>query len=885
MGIDGLYRIAQPRTVAVWAEPGGAGPRIFENLAAGGFSGGLFALSATLPQIAGRPCLNAFERLPAGVDLAVLAAPPPLLPELIAAAGRAGVKAVVIPELVPASDPARAACLAAAAGHGVRLLGPRSWGVVNPHGGLNAGLGRRLPPAGGLAVVSQSRAVCASILERSVRRDIGLSLLVGLGDGWEIAAADWLDYLAGHHRVTAILLHLEQVGAMRDFMSAARAAARVKPVVVLKTGREAGRTAETPVGALIGAEEAYEAAFRRAGMIRVETVEELFDCGDLAAKQKRPAGGRLAIVANARSPGVMAADFLRDRGFEPADFGPETATALARALDDPAPPANPLLMRPGVGPEGCRRAVAILAAAPEVDGLLVALTPHFLGEPEAIARAVAEGAAGGAHPVFAVWLGGGESDPGRRSLAAAGIPVMDAPERAVRAFLTLLEYERNLRQLQEIPPRAPARPTVVREARGEGGLGGGRRVLNPLESLELLAACGVPVVHGRAAESAAAAAAAADALGYPAILSVLDRDPSRRHRRRLRRKGLHDAGEVATAFAELMSAARALSDAVDPQGVLVQPEVVEPDLELRAGFRSLPPFGPVLVFGYGGLRAGIPIDQAFGLPPLNRVLARRMLEGTRIRRLVAEAGAASALEELLTALADIAAEHPDVVELEASPVILSGGRLAAAGATVILGPAPAPAPLHLVISPYPRHYETAVVTRSGLRLAIRPIKPEDAPLFQALWATLSPRSIYLRFLKTRQELTPELLVRYTQIDYDREVALVAIESGAERMLGVARLMWRPGDDTAEYAVVVGDPWQGKGVGAALLTRLCAIAIVRGFKSVWGLVLRENRAMLELARKLGGEPRRGEDDTEVEVRLDLGRVSAPEILQAVEEIRR
>jgi acetyltransferase len=893
MGIDGLYRTCAPRSVAVWAEADGPGRLVFENLVAGGFSGELVALSASLPEIAGRPCLADFDRLGASPDLVVLAAPPAALPELIAASGRAGANAVVVPTPVAPAAGLREACLAPAREFGLRLLGPRSWGIVNPHAALNAGLSRALPPAGGLAVVSQSRAVCASVLELSARRRIGLSILVGLGDGWEVDAADWLDYLAGHFRVEAILLHLEAVGAMRDFLSAARAAARVKPVVVLKSGRRhAERRARTPTGALIEVEAAYDAAFRRAGLIRVETVEDLFDCGDLVGRQKRPTGPRLAIAGNARSPGVMAADFLSRRGFEPAAFRPETRRSLAEAIGGPEPVDNPLVLWPHVGPEQIRRIVSLLAAAPEADGLLFVLTPHFLDDPVKTAQAVAAGAAAGRHPVFTAWLGGGEADAGRRILTEAGLPVYDGPERAVRAFLYLYDYERNLRQLQEIPPRQPDRLSAAGQrtaAIAAAALRRGETVLTLAESLDLLEAGGLPVVRGIVARTAGEAAAAADRLGYPAILTVLSR--AGLHRRRLRRKGLHDPAEVVAAFEALAAAAREEGLAVAREGLLVQPEVVDPELELRAGFRRLPPFGPVLVFGYGGVRAGIPLDQAFGLPPLNRALARRLLEGTRIHRLLAGAdpeaplrGAAAALEAGMTAIGELAAERPEIVELEASPLILSGGRLAAAGATVVLAPAETPAPLHLVISPYPQHYAADTVTRAGIALHIRPIKPEDAPLLQALWATLSPRSIYLRFLKATQELSPELLVRFTQIDYDREVALVALAGAPERMLGVARLMWRPGDDAAEYAVVVGDPWQGQGVGAALLVRLCAIAIARGFKTIWGLVLRENRAMLELARKLGGVPQRGGDDAEVEVRLDLGSLRAPEILRAVAEIR-
>jgi acetyltransferase len=896
MGLEGLYQMCFPRSVAVWADAQGPGRAILSNLQAGGFNGAVFAVSPAPGEICGLAGFPDFCRIASAVDLAVLAAPAERLPELVADCGRAGVRSAVIPTRLDPAEEAFSACLAPAAAGGVRLLGPRSWGVVSPWSCLNAGLSRVLPPAGELAVISQSRAVCAGLLDFSIGKRIGLSLLVGLGEGLEVDAADLLDYLAGHYRVGAILLHLERIPALRKFMSAARAASRIKPVVVLKTGRRIApdRPAATATGRLIREDGAYDAAFRRAGLIRVETLEDLFDCGDLAGKQSRPQGPNLAIVGNAHSPGVMAADFLAGHGYAPAAFSPDTSGQLLSVPGVVDALQNPLTLGPTVSPEGYRRVIEICMTAPEVDGLLLILTPHFLSDPAETARVVAAAQARRAMPVFAVWMGDRGGVEERRILAEAGLPVFEGPEQAVRAFLYLYDYDHNLKLLQEIPPRQPERFAGMR-AKAEQIIADARRrgvmVLTAMEGLGLLQAYELPTVSGRTAADAAGAAKLADELGYPAILTLMTRRAPVLHRRRLRRKGLHDAGEVAAAYAALLRESHGLGIAGEPPAVLVQPEVVDPDLELRMGFRHLPPFGPVLVFGYGGVREEIPLDQAIGLPPLNRALARRLLEGTRIHRLLRGAGPVTfdcreALEDFLIGLGRLAAELPRIVELEVSPLLVASGRLMAASAAAVLGPAEAPAPLHLIISPYPDHYETTAVTRSGIPIFIRPIKPEDAPLLQALWATLSPRSIYLRFLKTTQELTPELLVRFTQIDYDREVALVALESTPDgnRMLGVSRLLWRPGDDVAEFAVVVGDPWQGMGVGARLLTRLCAIGITRGMKTIWGIVLRENRAMLDLARRLCCLTCRGDDDTEVEVRLDLANVQAPEILEAVREIQ-
>jgi acetyltransferase len=503
----------------------------------------------------------------------------------------------------------------------------------------------------------------------------------------------------------------------------------------------------------------------------------------------------------------MAVDALGDHGLNPARLDEETIQAVDQLLGSAWDRRNPVTVRADLSPDHYGKLVGICLAAQGVEGALVILTPRFLHKPEEVAHAVSTAVVRKTRPVFAVWMGGKDMENGRRMLDQAGIPTYDTPERAVRAFFNLYAYDRNIRLLQEIPPRLSGRFSVNRER--------ARAIINTELQVENL------VLSGR---------------------RCLD-----------------------------------LLQAYDIPPVATQPCQPSEDILLRIASRQVAPFGPAILFGTGGLRPELSADLAIGLPPLNRLLARRLMEDTRIYR-VLEADCPACipiLEEMLVNFSHLITDFPEIVALEISPLAIRDDNTWACTAASLIRHATVAAPLHLIISSYPDEYEFTAVAKSGIKLFIRPIKPEDAPLLQELWSALSPRSLYYRFLSPVRELSPDLLTRFTQIDYDREVALVALETTdrGDRMLGVARLMSAPGSDTAEYSIIVGDPWQGQGVGAQLLTRLAIIAVQRGFKTLWGLVLRENRAMLELANRLGWPVRSEGDASEVEVHLDLTTVRA------------
>jgi acetyltransferase len=875
-----LHQIFSPTAVAILGADDPPGRNILANLLSGGFKGRLYPVGREGEEVAGLPVCADFKSIDDSVDLAILAVSFDQLTAAIDACAQAGIRSALIPTRDLRRQKRFEQIATQARNAGVRLIGPRSWGIVSPWADFNAALGREMPLRGQLAMISQSAAICAAVLDLSISKQIGLSHLIGLGDMLDVDCADILDYMATHFRVGAILIHLEQIINMRKFISAARAASRVKPVVVLKTGRAQpnGTGAVTPTGGLIRIDAVYDAAFKRAGIIRVDTVADLFDCGDLLSKQPRPRGSNLVIISNARSPGLMAADFLTERNRQPATLNPETLAALDVILRSSWNRQNPIIIYDELSAETYRQLLATFQAAREIDGILIIIAPQFLSNPLEVAGFIAAAVSVRRAPVLAVWMGGRGLEAGRRVLDEAGIPTYDAPETAVRAFLHLNAYDHNLRLLQEIPRKMPAR-FAINQVRARRIIDSALRRKVPLlsrqESLSLLDAYDLPTLSAEAASTPEETPARPKRFEHPVTSGSLDRHTEN-----------GSAAGIRTTAKQPAEHTRDPAPDVHGPGWAAQTAIGGPDLEFRLASRLVPPFGPVILFGCGGIGTDIIMDQAIGLPPLNRLLALRILEETRLYRILQSRqslppACTPALEAFLANFSHLITDFPEICEMEISSLAAAGEHVFAVKAQAVIAPAQSPPPMHLIISAYPDEYETQTVIKSGLQISIRPIKPEDAPLLRQLWSSLSPRTLYYRFSNPVKRLTPELLVWFTQIDYDREIVLIALDSSGsgDRMLGAARLNGHPGDDKAEFAIVIGDPWQGLGVGAKLLSCLAAIALRRKINRLWGLVLKENRAMLELGRKLGWTIIPDDDPSQVLLQLDLTAIEAPEIRDA------
>ncbi|MGE4297767.1 MAG: GNAT family N-acetyltransferase [Desulfovibrionaceae bacterium] len=897
MSIHGLDTLFHPRSVAIVGATdrlGAVGRAVVDNLRRHGFAGAIHPVNSNRRTVLDLPAVPSLEDIGGDVDLVIHAAPIISAPETVAAAGRMGAAGVVIlssggGESGPAGRDTEQRLLDAAAPSGIRVVGPNCLGIICARAHLNATFATTMPRPGNMAFVSQSGAVCTAVLDLCDRVRIGFSHFMSLGCMLDVNWGDMIDYLGSLPEVACILIYMEQVGRARHFMSAARSVSRTKPIIVLKAGRSRAGTlaAASHTGAMAGNDAAYDAAFARAGVVRVRTFEELFDCAEIVARGVRPRRPALAVLTNAGGPGVLAVDALADHGEEPAVLEPATLARLNAVLPPHWSQGNPVDMLGDATPERYAKALRILLDAPEVEGVLAMWVAQAISGPEETAHALvaalhtAQGGATAAprKPVMTCWLGGPLAERGRASCRLAEVAAFDTPERAVRAFMNLHHHARNLEALWEIPPRhAPGAPPDRDQARLllEAGLARQGGLLTEAESKAVLAAYGVPCVPCTMAYTAGEAARAAEALGFPVALKIASPDITHKSDVGGVVLGLASVSAVRFAFAAIMAkVSKARPDAV-LDGVTVQPMRTSPYPECILGARLDPDFGPLILFGAGGTATEILHDTAMALPPLNRPLVSRLVDATRAGRLLSGFRGLppvdrAPLEDAIIGLSALVTDFPCIAELDVNPLLVWSQDVAALDARIVVRPNPTPPPLHCVISPYPAHYERRVRTAGGVDILVRPIRPEDADLFDALFASLSNQSVYFRFFRPLRQLPHDMLVRFTQVDYDREIALVAIADvdGVERMLGVARVITELDGVNAEFSVMVGDAWQGKGVGAELLRDCLCRARQQGIHHVRGVVLPENAHMLALGRKLGFASRRSLDSGECALDKDLG----------------
>ena len=873
MSVRNLDKLFKPRSVALIGATdrlGSVGAVVLRNLRRAGFGGELMLVNRHHQSLDGMPVYPEVAALPHPPDLAVIATPPATVPGLVAALGAQGTRAAVVitagfGELGDAGRALQQAILDAARPHLMRLVGPNCVGVMVPQIGLDASFSHLLPPAGDIAFVSQSGAMITAMLDWAAPRGIGFSHVVSLGDMADVDFGDMLDYLAADAGTRAILLYAEGITHGRKFMSAARAAARGKPVLVLKAGRSTAgaRAAASHTGMLAGSDLVYDAAFRRAGMLRVGHMAELFDAAETLALTREQQGDRLAIVTNGGGAGVLATDALEAAGGRLATLTADTVERLDRVLPPTWSHANPVDII-GDAPGG-RYAAALeaLLADRSIDAFLILNCPTAMAEPEAAARAVID-TVGAASPevmrgrnIFTAWLGEHSAASARRRFGAAQIPTYETPEAAVSGFLHRVRYQRNRALLMETPPARPDpfEPDVaaVRTIIANGSRHG-RSWLDAEESAAVLAAYGIPQPLARNAADAEEAAEVAAAIGFPVALKI--RSPDIIHKTDIGGVALDlaDAAHVRAEAAALFARVRAARPEAQIDGVIVQQMVRRPGaVELLAGVSEDPVFGPVVVFGQGGTAVEIVQDSAVALPPLNLLLARGQMAQTRVWRLLQAyrakpAAAIDAIAEVLIRIGQLAAEHAEIRELDINPLLADAAGVVALDARIRVAAATVAGSARLAIAPYPKHLESAERARDGTVVELRPVRPEDEPLLHDLAAHMSPEDLRLRFFTPVRGLTHAVAARLTQIDYDREMALLARHEGV--VLGIAHFFADPDRQSAEYAIAVRSDWQGRGVGYLLMTRLINVARQCGVGELVGEVLRENGSMLEMCRTLG-----------------------------------
>jgi acetyltransferase len=885
MTIRNLDKIFKPRRIAVIGASntqGTVGYTLLRNLIGSGYNGVVYPINPKHEAVQGIEAHRNVAELPHAPDLAIVCTPGASVPGVVRECGEAGVRGIVIisagfREVGDAGrqleDQVRAE---ASKFDGMRIVGPNCLGFIVPSLHLNASFAAGTPKPGRIAFISQSGALCTSVLDWALETGVGFSHFVSIGNMLDVGVDDLIDYFAADAHTESLILYVESVTEAREFMSAARAFARKKPIVAYKAGRfaESAHAAASHTGALAGVDAVYEAAFERAGIERVFAVDDMFDCAELLARQTLPRGARLAIVTNAGGPGVMAVDQLISRQGVLAQLSPETISQLNAKLPPFWSHGNPVDVLGDAPAERYADAVAAVLADPGVDAVLVVLTPQAMTDPTSTARAVAKAIERPVKPVLAAWMGGPAVRPGRQILIEAGIPTYGAPEAAVRAFMHLVSYARNRETLYETPRDVPVAfqldRSQIRTRRSEL-LGGPARILSEDASKELLSLYGIPITQPVAAEGADAAVAAARQIGYPVVLKVLSPDITHKTDVGGVLLNLTSDREVREAFDKIVASAREKRPDARIEGVTVQPMVVaSKGFELILGSKQDPVFGSVILVGMGGVAAEVFQDRALGLPPLNERLAYHMLESLRSWPLLKGYRGRPGVDlerlvEVLMRFSYLVAESPEIQELDINPLLVMPDRLIALDARVVVGPGvarPARPYAHLAIHPYPEEFVQERSLNDGTRVVLRPIKPEDEPMWHELLASCSAQSLWFRFRYLFKEATHEMASRFCFIDYDRELAIVAEieEDGRRRLIGTGRLVADVDHVTAEYAVLVVDAWQGRGVGSVLTDYCLEIARQWNVRQVFGETSTDNARMLGLFRNRGFTLRQDEPQT-------------------------
>jgi acetyltransferase len=878
MSVDPLMRhyfapLLEPESVAIVgasAQAGSVGAVLIGNMLAAGYRGKLYAVNPKHREVNGVPCFPAIGEVPRRVDLAVIATPAPTVPGIIEQCGAAGVRAAVVisagfAETGPAGAKLERALLENARRHRLRVLGPNCLGIMRPAIGLNATFARGHARPGSLGLVSQSGAVCTAMLDWAAANEVGFSSVVSLGGSTDVDFGELVDYLVNDPETAHILLYIEGVRDARRFMSALRAAARVKPVILMKVGRHpaGSRAAVSHTGAMVGADDVFDAAVRRAGAVRARTIGQLVAAAQALSSNVRPRGDRLAVITNGGGPGVMAADRASDLAIPLAELSDKTIDTLKQVLPPNWSHANPIDLIGDATAERYRAALAACLADPGVDGVLVILAPQAITAPLEVARTVIDCSKTSDKPLLGCWMGEEQVAEGRRLLAAHGIPAFRAPEPAIDMFAHVSAFYRNQKLLLQAPgPMSHHPEPAVSDARLviENALAERRTVLSEMESKAVLAAFHVPIAPAVRVHTASEAMLVAQQTGFPVVMKIDSPDITHKSDVGGVRLGIANAQAAQEAFREVTGSMKRLRPKARLAGVIVEPMIARRNgRELLVGVVHDRVFGPAITFGTGGTTVEVHADRAVALPPLNGMLIEELIRGTRASRLLGAfrnmpAANRDALETVLLRVSEMVCELPAIREMDINPLLVDEtGAVALDARIVVAHPGTAlPRYGHMAIHPYPAHLVSEWMASDGTRVTVRPIRPEDAEIESAFVKQLSPEARYFRFMSTIRELSPQMLARFTQIDYDREMALIAVagRDGREEEVGVTRYITNPDGASCEFAIVIDDEWQARGLGRHLMTQLIEIARSRGLATMSSDILAANQAMLALAVSLG-----------------------------------
>ena len=873
MGQHHLKPLFSPKSVAVFGASDridSVGQIVFQNMLQGGYQGALYPINPNHAEVQGCKSYPSITQIIEPVELAVIATPADSVPDIIEQCGKHNVKAAVIitagfGEAGTAGKALELAVLESAQRYGIRLIGPNCLGVMRPEIGLNATFNHGNALSGNLAFVSQSGALCTAILDWAKSSDVGFSSVISMGSSLDVDFGEILDYLISDTKTQSILLYIEGIRDARSFMSAIRAAARVKPVILVKVGRHpaGSKAAMSHTASLVGSDDAFDAAVRRAGVVRVQTITQLFSAAKALSCGFHPTGNRLAIVTNGGGPGVMATDCAVDLGLVMATLSEETLAKLNKVLPATWSHGNPIDIIGDAQADRYQHAVQACLEDPNVDGVLTILTPQAMTKPLAVANTVIKLSNEFNKPLLTSWMGGAQVESSRAAFKRAKKPTFRTPEPAVEVFSFLSAYHRNQKLLMQVP--GPLSHHLEPDVEGahmiiEGALQQRRKVLSEMESKALLAAFHIPVAQTMVAHSPNEALLIAQQLGFPVAMKINSPDITHKSDAGGVLLNLVNAQAVRGAYHEIIdNVQRNRPDAL-VDGISIQPMIVKPNgRELMVGVTNDPIFGPVITFGAGGTTVEVMGDRSVSLPPLNTFLVKDLIQRTRVAKMLGDfrhmpPANIEALESVLLRVSEMVCELPMLMEMDINPLIVDeNGALAADARVVVEFRQPsADRYAHMAIYPYPTQLVSDWQLADGTDIVIRPIRPEDAELEQAFVHNLSEESRYFRFMNSVQELSESMLVRFTQIDYSREMALIAvtIEQDKEIELGVTRYAINPDGETCEFALVIADSMRGKGLGHKLMVALMDAARAKGLQAIEGEVLNNNTGMLRLMKRLG-----------------------------------
>lgn len=894
MNIHKLNNIFKPQRIAligVTTNPNSVSGKVLINLVSGGYRGVVYPVNRDHEAVMGIPCYPDIMSLPKVPDLGIICTSAEKVPGMVRECGDKGIRGLIIlsagfkeagEEGRKLEDEIRTLIRKY---DGMRVIGPNCLGIIVPGMKLNASFAAGMPMQGNIAFISQSGALCTSVLDWAMEGKIGFSQFVSIGNSIDVEFGDLIDYFGEDENTHCIILYIESISNPRKFMTAARAFARRKPIIVYKAGRfpESARVAASHTGAMASEDAVYDAAFQRAGLARVYEIGDIFSVAELISRNKFPKGPRLGIITNAGGPGVMATDALISSNGVLAELSPATLEQLNQHLPGFWSHGNPVDVLGDARAKRINKAIQIVLEDPGVDAVLVILTPQAMTSPAATAREVAELSKATPKPILAAWLGGKSMHEAHDILVEAGVPSYKTPEQAIRAFMTLVEYSRNLEILYETPQDVPVEFTVERQRLREtfpALTGEKENILSEEISKKILETYGITTTRPVLAKTAEEAVEKAVQTGFPVVLKIQSPDISHKSDAGGVLLGLADAESVRSGFERILQNVHAGQPGARCDGVTVQKMVSSKDaVEMILGIKKDRVFGTVLLAGMGGVTAELFADKSLGFPPLNERLASRMIESLKIYPLLKGYRGSpekniGKLKRTLIRLSYLAADYPEIIELDINPLLVNADDAIALDARMVIdrsvSPKENPDYSHLALHPYPEKYVSRVTLQDGTPVLLRPIKPEDEPLWLEMLGRCSKESLYSRFRYFFQWQSHEVATRFCYIDYDREIAIVAevVEEGKRKLIGVGRLIADPDHESVEYAILIADAWQQKDLGNIITDFCLQIAGTWNLKKIVAQTTSDNKRMISVFKKRNFRITTTPGDMTVDVVKDL-----------------